>query len=247
VGRRYLVYFYASPGQSLRFLAVAFRDGGALREALCHADILGAICVGLVIFAAGWRPRLSGLLLCLLLLPLVFLPGRHVSRQIILFSFFAFCFLRSNAALAWPRPKPGKAPLSPGPIWPIRLIQLQLSLVYGLNALAKTSAAYLEGDVLRGLSAMLPNFLQDLSGGTIHLGPVALPVAVAAVASVAVEYFIAVGIWIPRLRYVVAAVGVSFHMLIKSILEIGMYDWACIFLYLCFLLPFSKPEKTVSS
>jgi hypothetical protein len=200
----------------------------------------GCICAGFVLFALGWRPRLVGFGLCLLLLPLVPLHGRHVSRQIVLLSFFAFCFLRSNVALSLPIFAPRSSIVSPGPIWPIRIIQLQLSAIYGFNAIAKTHPGYLSGQVLEGMSKMLPNFLQDISGGYLHLGPIALPVGLAAVASVAVEYFMAIGIWIPRLRFVVAAVGFSFHMLIKLILNIGFYDWACIFLYLCFLLPLSK-------
>jgi hypothetical protein len=127
-------------------------------------------------------------------------------------------------------------------MWPICLIQLQLSVVYGINALMKTTPAYLSGEVLIGMSQMLPNFLVDLSDSYLHVGPLAIPVALAAVASAATEYFLALGFWFPCLRVATAVVGVLFHLILKMIVRIGLLDWASMFLYLAFLLPFDRPS-----
>lgn len=195
----------------------------------------------IVLFGAGWRSRATGLLLVLILLPLDFLSEGQLSRQVILLALLAFSFLRSDAQLSLRRSSREDEPISAGPMWPIRLIQLQLSVVYGVNALAKTTPEYLSGEVLVAMSQTLPNFLVDLSDGYLHFGPLATPVALAAVASTVTEYCLAVGFWFRPLRTITAVVGVVFHLILMMIVEIHMLDWTCMFLYLAFLLPFDRP------
>ena len=196
---------------------------------------------GLALFAAGWRPQVLGWLISVLLLPWFLAHGRP-SQQLLLFTLLAFSFLRSDARLSLWR---GRQSASVGPMWPIRLIQLQLSIVYGVNALMKTTPAYLSGDVLIGMSRMLPNFLVDLSDGYLHVGLLAIPVALAAAASALTEYFLALGFWFRRLRIAAAVVGVLFHVILMRIVRIGMLDWASMFLYLAFLLPFDRPAAQI--
>lgn len=119
--------------------------------------------------------------------------------------------------------------------------------MYGVNALAKTTPAYLSGDVLMGMSQMLPNFLVDLSDGYLHVGVLAIPVALAAIGSALTEYFLALGFWFRRLRITAVVVGVLFHVILIRIVRIGMLDLASMFLYLAFLLPFDRPAGQVPS
>ena len=109
-----------------------------------------------------------------------------------------------------------------------------------MNAVAKSTPDYLSGTVLAGIAATLPNFVGHIEHGWLHVGPVPLPLAVAAVASVAAEYALALGFWIPSLRRATALFGVAFHMILKTVIRISMLDWACITLYLVFLLPFER-------
>lgn len=133
------------------------------------------ILVGLVLLGVGWRPRPLGLLLAALLAPLALLQHGQLSRHILLLTLAFFSLVRSDAQYS-PKVWLGGAPaLSAGPIWPIRLIQLQLSALYGVNALAKTTPAYLSGEVFVGMSRMLTNFHLDLADGFQHLGPLVLP------------------------------------------------------------------------
>lgn len=172
-----------------------------------------------------WRAS-NGALVFLLLLPLV--PVEHVtrSRQVLAFAIGVCALLPGRGA-------------APGPCWPIRLVQLQLSVLYGVNALAKCTPEYLSGGVLTGFSRMLPHFHPDLSDGLLELPPFALPVGLAAPLSVAVEAGLALGIWIPRLRIPTALLGIGFHGMLRHVLTIGWLDWACVTLYASFLLPFT--------
>ena len=199
------------------------------------------ILVLLLLFGVGLRPRLLGIFLVVLLLPLPFEFGLHVSRQILLFTLLFFSLLRSDARLSLRWGRQGPQPVTAGPMWPIRLIQVQLSVVYGVNALAKTTPEYISGQVLMGMSKMLPNFLVNLSDGYLHLGPLAIPVTILAIASVMTEYALAIGFWFPRLRVATAVLGVFFHIVTKFIIRIGMLDWSCMFLYLAFFIPFDRP------
>lgn len=188
-----------------------------------HPAHWAAALVPLVLFGASFRPRLCGLLALALLLPLGFLDRAQASRHLMLVTLLATSLW--NGA---------------GPIWPLRLIQIQLSVVYGVNAVAKSSWHYLSGDALIGLSS-LPHFVADFSDGYWHLGPFALPVVAAAIATTLMEYFLAVAFWFRRLRWVAAGAGVAFHLVAATVVRIFILDYATIFLYLAFLLPFEAP------
>jgi hypothetical protein len=197
-----------------------------------------------VLLVLGVAPRSVGLILVVLLLALQPHPGRRVSRQILIFVLLAFSFVASGNRLSLFRSN--AAVSTAGPMWPIRLIQAQLSLLYGIKALAKTTPEYLRGDVLVTLST-LPNFHVDLTGGELRLGFLILPVAWAAIATVVMEYALAIGFWFRPLRWATAALGLAFHVVLTRIVSIGMLDTASVFLYLSFLLPLERQESELWS
>ena len=197
----------------------------------------------LIAFCIGYRPRITGLLLCVLLLPLVFVDSYRHSRQIILFSLLAFSLLPSTSQYNLLFYSKGKTLVNGAPYWPIRLIQFQLSFLYGVNAIAKTTPSYLSGDILQGMSIMLPDFILDLSSGMLELGPLVIPVFVLAVSSVLIEYILAIGFWFKKTRIPTAVLGIVFHISLIWVIKIGILDWASLFLYPAFLLPFDWKKK----
>jgi hypothetical protein len=201
------------------------------------------IGVLLAAFAAGVRPRIVGFILFLLLLPLASLTAGQLSRQVLLTALFAFSMLRSDEQWSLRALRQDEPRESAGPIWPIRLIQVQLTLVYGVNALAKLTPDFLSGEILVGISRMHPNFLVDLSDRFLHLASLRLPVSVAATAVVMIEAFLAVGFWLSRLVWPTAIIGVAFHLVLQRIVQIYMLDLATMFLYLAFLLPWRVPSN----
>lgn len=204
----------------------------------------GAIVALCGLLGMGWRPRLCAGLLVLIVVPLVFLAPGYPSRQVLFFALLAFSLVRSGVVrFPWRNSGP-KILSSAGPGWPIRLIQLQLSVLYGLNALAKSRPGYLAGDNLMDMSLVLPNFLVDMTDGFLRLGPITLPVGVAAVVSALAELFLAVGFWLrPSWRKWVACFGVGFHLLLTFIVDIHLLHVVSVFLYLAFLLPLIPASK----
>ncbi len=201
------------------------------------------IGVLLVAFGVGMRPRVVGFILFLLLLPLASLTAGQESRQLLLTALLAFSMLRSDEQWSLHALRQDGPRESAGPIWPIRLIQIQLTLVYGVNALAKLTPAYFSGEILIGMSRMRPNFRVDLSDRFLHLASLRLPVSIAATAVVMIEAFLAVGFWLPRLVWPTAIIGVAFHLLLQRIVQIYMLDLASMFLYLAFLLSWRVPAN----
>jgi len=192
--------------------------------------------VSLVVWGAGWRPRLAGPAALLLLAPLVPSAGVSQSRQVVFVAIAAFSLLRSDVRLSV-RPCGG----SVGPMWPVRLVQWQVSLLYAVNAISKATPQFLSGDVLVGLSRSAQNVRMDLSSGTFDLGFVAVPVSWVAIGVVMVETWLAVGFWMPRARVATACLGIAFHAAASMFITIAWLGWTSVILYLVFLLPFEKP------
>ncbi|MCZ6672299.1 MAG: hypothetical protein O7C75_05095, partial [Verrucomicrobia bacterium] len=83
------------------------------------------------LLAIGWRPRICGFMLFFLLLPLDFVTSGPISRQVLLFALLAFAFIPSGAVkIPWISNNRGRF-VDAGPCWPVRLIQLQLTFLYG--------------------------------------------------------------------------------------------------------------------
>jgi hypothetical protein len=212
---------------------------GVYRDVLLSLPYRVCIYAALLWFAAGWQARTAGFVL-FLVWPNAFLAKGRVSGQVLFSALLCTSLLR--CAPAWRRNELRK--LRPGPMWPIRLIQIQLTLLYAVNAIRKSTPEYVSGDVLRALSASRPNFLVDLTSGSMSIGPFVVPVAVLAAGTVAIEYWLAVGWWIPRCTRLTAAVGVAFHLFLKLfVIRIFLLDIAAMFLYLAFLLPFEASTR----
>ncbi len=187
----------------------------------------------LVLFACGWRTQIVGFLLVIFLAPLDLMANSQQSRQVMLFALLAFSCFPSDLT-------------RPMPMWPIRLMQIQLTLVYGINALVKTSPHFLSGEAFIGMAHTLPNFQIKFVDGAWQLWFLALPVGLLAIATVFTEYFLALGFWFSRTRVATAILGVGFHLALKFVIKIGMLDWVSMFLYLAFLLPFEEKNAEVS-
>ena len=205
-----------------------------------YVPLIATLCV---LLALGWKSRATAFVLVAMLAPLDFLDGGRQSRQVIITALLAFSFVRSGT-VRFPWTANNSFEKGAGPAWPIRLIQLQLTMLYGLNAIAKSSPEYLRGDALMDMSAELANFRIDFSTGALQIGLVAIPVALLAAASALMEYFLATAFWVRRLKWVAAISGIVFHFVLTRIVAIFMLEYAAIFLYLAFLLPLVRPVSS---
>lgn len=211
----------------------AFRVEGPLRaylpEWIGSYGYFGAICLLLIPYSLGRAPRWAGLTAAALSTPLAFILPYSNSRQVMVVWIGCMAFYGGGGERL--------------PMWPVRLLQIQLSTLYGVNALTKMHPDYLSGAVLVEMSRVLGNFHADLAGGALQVGPVLIPAAVCAWGTVLTEGYLAIGFWFRRLKWLTAAVGVAFHAVLTQILTIGRLDVMSLLYYLTFLLPLEKQKE----
>jgi hypothetical protein len=135
----------------------------------------------------------------------------------------------------------GAAPASPvGPLWAVRLAQLQVSLVYAASGGSKL----LDAD-WRGGQVLLERFrlygAQALDAG-VPAGVLAWlshPDVTGTLAKLAIatELFLAVGLWMRRTRWAALAAGIAFHGIIEVTARVEGFSWLMLASYGLFFLP----------
>ena len=114
--------------------------------------------------------------------------------------------------------------------WPLGLAKVQTSIVYGFAGLTKMNADFLSGGSLFVLSG--PRL--GLDAGTLA-EPWAPPLfQLLAVATVATELFLAVGLWLPRWRTAAVAVGVAFHLTLTAMMPVSVHGFGLVIFDLLF-------------
>lgn len=88
--------------------------------------------------------------------------------------------------------------------WPVWLIKLQVSVVYGFAALSKMNAVYLSGVVIETQFIHPPAWL-------VPPTQLSLMFPLLAVLSIGMELFLAVALWSARWRYGALLVGIGLH------------------------------------
>lgn len=218
-----------------------YADAGLLYNEIFLSDIYYLVSsIILLLCLLGIKVRLTGLVASVLLFPLIFMNTMHVSRQLILMALFCISLYPSSFHLKLYE-LGGEDKVKPyAPIWPVRLIQFQLSFLYFTNAYSKTTYGYLNGDVLKFFSGQLPNFLVDLSSGYLHIFFLSIPVFLLAGLTVITEYFLSIGFWFRKTKKAALFIGLIFHIGLIFIVKIAFLGFATLFLYLTFFMPFEK-------
>jgi predicted DCC family thiol-disulfide oxidoreductase YuxK len=157
---------------------------------LVVAGLTAAVC-----FTVGLRTRWAGAVLTAVLGICLALDQQLWGNHLYLLFLWSLLLTIADSGGAFALDSRGKEP-RPIPAWPAFLIKVQLSIVYGFTAVAKVNAAYLSGAVFRS--------------GFWWAAPRAFFSALA-VASILVEGFLAIGLWVPRLRPVAFIVGLGLH------------------------------------
>jgi hypothetical protein len=121
------------------------------------------------------------------------------------------------------------------PQWPLRLMQMQLSLIYLASAQAKMSGSAWPQGTAVSYALRLPDML--LLPVPRGVASDALAMNFATWTTLLVELSIGVLVWHRGLRPVVLAVGVVLHTLIMMTIAVGFFTLAMFVLYLAFVPP----------
>lgn len=124
------------------------------------------------------------------------------------------------------------APDERGPLLGLRLMTAQLSAVYLWSAIDKCEPGFLGGARLQQIAGYY-YFGSDLPLGT----SVTIASAIAAIAVVALEFALAIGVWLPRWHRWVLPLGVLFHAVIYVVLPVATFSATMVLLYLAVIDP----------
>jgi hypothetical protein len=158
--------------------------------------------------------------------------------QIMLIMTIYLLFARSDAAFSVDRllrirrgREGAEAPLIP--IWPQRLMQLQISVVYLSTFLNKLGGSWW----LNGTAVYYPYTLLQFHRFHVPFmdGDHMLFLNMLTYGTLATELSLATLIWVPRLRLYVLTAGVLLHAGIEYSLNIPLFSWLMVASYLCFL------------
>ena len=206
-----------------------------------HALLIGWILllVSSVALTIGWHSRLATMAVFVLILSFehrdvwVFNSGDLAVRIEALF----LAISPSGAALSLDQVhSTGKFwSAQQRPQWPVRLMQLQLSLIYLASAQAKlTGNAWPQGTAV-SYALRLPDML--LLPTPHWFTTSALLMNAVTWGTVAVELSVGILVWNRRLRPWVLAAGVVMHTMIMITIAVGFFTLAMFVLYLAFIPP----------
>ena len=135
-----------------------------------------------------------------------------------------------------------------GPLWAMRLLQLQLSIIYFASAgsklldadwrsgavLADRVVRYGDHAIARGVPHWLIHFLSTPLGGQLM-----------AKGAIATELGVAVALWHPRTRKLAAWAGILFHVTIDLTTGVDIFSWLSIlilYLFATYETPSGSPS-----
>jgi hypothetical protein len=124
------------------------------------------------------------------------------------------------------------AQFAPRSTWPLRLIQIQVSLIYLGTVWAKLRGhAWPDGDAVAYAFR-----LEDLARFAMpDIGSSQFLTHVLTYGTLVVEGALGVLVWVPRVRPWVLLAGVCLHLGIEYRLRVGFFSWAILTTYLAFL------------
>jgi len=187
-----------------------------------------------VAFTAGWRTRITGLILAAVMGYSLTLDQQLYSSHLYLLSLIVLLLTLSEIG----RPDGSQSVWR----WPILLLQIQLSIVYFFAAVTKMNSLYLSGYMLGA------NLRRNLPA--LFFNPRVL--SAMAVASIVVELTLAVSFWIKDLRKGAVVLGLLLHLAMVVSLapnvagQLAIFATACIAIYPLFFIPKQEHGPTVN-
>lgn len=191
--------------------------------------VLGSVwLVSAVLFTLGWRVAISGSALTVTLALVLAIDQQTYSNHLYLMTWLVFLLTLARAGSGLSVTSRDEAVVR----WPVLLLMVQLSVVYGFSGITKINPGFLSGGVLAGSlqgglipfpdSLITPRFLSLLAGIVII-----------------VECALALLTWHTRLRPWILLLGVGLHasitLFMSATAELAVFSLQMLALYPLFL------------
>jgi hypothetical protein len=194
--------------------------------------------VGLIV---GYRSRLSAFVVLVGVLsferrmPYVFNAGDGLIRILALYVFFAPTGAAVSIDHVRRAPPEDRWAIAQRAPWALRLMQLQVSLIYLSSVWEKLQGHTWPHGTALSYALRLDDIARFPLPGPFSDWPVL--VAAATWGTLAIELAAGTLIWIPRLRPWIMAAGITLHVLIAYSMRVGFFSAGMLVLYLAFVSP----------
>ena len=173
-------------------------------------------------FALGWRTRFAGTVLTLVTGYTLIMDEQTYSNHLYLLVVVIFLLTIAGSGAAWSVDARRDGVLHEVAAWPALLLKIQITIVYFFAAVAKITPSYLAGEILDRSLKQEGWLVMPQSWRTPEV------LSALAVISIALELFIAFGLWSRRVRWIAIVAGVMFHLFIllavsSSRLSLGIF------------------------
>ncbi len=191
--------------------------------------LLGAAALALVV---GWHTRVASVLVAVLLIAVQRRDVYVLNSGDLLLRQMAFFVALMPAGEVWSLDARRRGSVSRAP-WALRLLQVQISVVYLFSVTAKLGGTSWQDGSAVGKAMQL----EDLQRLVVpeSLATSVLVVALLTYGTLLVEGILVVGLWVPRIRWWVMAAGVGIHLGIEATLLIGWFSLTILTCYLAFV------------
>ena len=191
--------------------------------------LLGLAAVALIV---GWRTRVASVVVAFLLVVLQRRDVYVLNSGDLLLRELALYVALMPAGETWSLDARRRGTRLRAP-WALRLLQLQVSLLYLFSVTAKLHGTSWQDGSAVGRALQL----EDLQRFVVPQ-PLATSVTLSALltyGTLVVEAFLVVGLWLPKTRAIAIAAGVGIHLGIEATLLIGWFSLTIISCYLAFV------------
>ncbi len=228
----------ASSRQEGMWSLLGSNPGDTLLTVFLAVFLAAAVCL-----LVGFHTRLAAVLVFCGLVsftrrdPFVFNSGDLLLRVLAFYLMLA----PAGAALSvdrWRKARRGDGDMFDSPrraVWPIRLMQVQMTVIYLSTVFAKSAGAtWHDGTAIS--YALRLDFLSRLPV-PVSLTRSLLVSNLLTYATLATELAIGILVWNRRLRPWVLWIGVAFHLAIDYALRVGFFSYGMLVLYVAFVPP----------
>lgn len=241
--------WFGEEGVNTRLSAKANIDSGtwSVFQWLPGSSTVLGCCFGIILlqtlaFLAGWMTRIHTICLWLWLVSLhhrnnLIWEGGDVLLRVAL---FLAIFMPLGAA--WSLDSRKNSQSATVSIWPLRLLQIQQSLLY-LSTLGEKCKG---SDWISGYALHWVSQLQDFSGSLVTIPFHRFPLPVIQVSTwmtLAIEALLIWGVWVPTIRKQVVLLGILFHLALEVSMNLFAFQWLMIGILLTHLAPVTKEPR----
>lgn len=225
---------------------------GMLRVPYGWAPVLPAVVVWALValclaaaaaFLLGWRTRWAGAFLTFSIGALLLVDQQLYSNHLYLLGLTVLLLTLADSGATLSLDARDDRPRAQVPRWPVTLLKIQVTIVYGFAAVAKLNVEYLSGAALNSSLARqgvlaFPELLRTVE----VLAPLA-------VITVMIEMVLALALWSARLRPAAFVLGMLLHLVIivsmDPRLDLVVFSMVMFSMYLLFMDAAPKSRTVV--